>query len=194
MKTLSLALVIIGFWFSAAYADTALDSNTSQINLSEIESKILKIAASISHSSNGKLLTLVLTNENPEPIIISIPSLVSPRFTAAFRVENSVWPTALSAGLPGGNIILASINDQDLSNENQVVISMPATGTVTVSFDFKVLEKLMLSAFQNHAQSEVGASLISFSLQFSDLFIFPEDTDSGVRQKLSTPTLRLGKP
>ena len=193
MKTLSVALVIIGFWFSAAYADTALDSNTSQIKLSEIESKILKIATSISLSSNGKLLTLVLTNENPEPIKISIPSLASPRFTASFRVEN-VWATSLSAPLSGGNKILASINDQVLSNENQVVISMPATGTVTVSFDFKILEKLMLSAFQSQAQNEAGASISSFSLQFSDLFIFPEDTDSGVRQRLSTPTLRLGKP
>jgi len=52
----------------------------------------------------------------------------------------------------------------------------------------------MLSAFQSQAQNEAGASISSFSLQFSDLFIFPEDTDSGVRQRLSTPTLRLGKP
>lgn len=194
MKTLLFALTILGFWFSAAFADTAGGSKTSQINLSEIESKILKIATSVSLSSDGKYLTLILTNENSEPMKISIPSLASPRFTASFSGLNGAWASALSAPLPDESNLLTSVNDKHLSPTNEATISMPATGTVTATFDFMVLEKLMLSAFQNKAQNETDAKLSSFSLQFSDLFIFPEDMDSDVRAKISTPTLRLGKP
>ena len=194
MKTLLFALTILGLWFSATFADADQDPNNREINLSETESKILKIVASVSLSSDGKLLTVVFANENPEPLIISISSLVSPRFTASFRVDNGAWASSVSALFPSESKILTSINNKHLSADNEATILLPATGTVTAVFDFMVLEKQMLSAFQNQSQNEAGAKLSSFSLQFSDLFVFPESKDSDVRSKLSTPTLHLGKP